>query len=214
MFETLANRPVVVKSDPVVFNQPQVQKTQAQRDAEALEDNTAFYQNPTGNTRNLSRQVAQEEMAKLAGPLIEDSRNKDKRLVKVDPETKVVWDTYKDEIEEEVKKGQPYDPSPYTRAAEVIRNRHSAELAKPALEAQVNAMLEAKLKELGITVGTDGKINRPVGAGEMGGSMRPSTSKVSLTKAQHADYVQMCELMAPADALIVIQEKYKLSKKG
>lgn len=123
--------------------------------------------------------------ARTMEPLIQTFASSQAQLSRemlfANPSSKKIYDKYAAEIEQVVANTPAVDrvknPRVYQNAVETVRARHFDEFASEEQEAKLNAMLEAKLKELGIS-----------------GTAAPAV------KAAPANYVAPAQAQRPAQA--------------
>jgi hypothetical protein len=99
--------------------------------------------------RKLNNKMIAPELAKRDAYIVKQERS----LLKIDPDTKAIFDKYSGEIDELVQSlpgHQQITPGVYEWAAKQIKDKHFDDLQKEGLDAKIAAGVKAALEELGV----------------------------------------------------------------
>jgi len=107
--------------------------------------------------------VLERQMAPLLTTVASSQTQLSRELALSNPSYKKIYDKYSNEIEEIVSavpvQSRLQNPKIYHQAIELVKARHVDEVVNEELETKLQAMLEEKLKELGISSGQ--KVQQP-----------------------------------------------------
>jgi hypothetical protein len=113
-----------------------------------------------GGAKKIVDSLVQQGVSAQTSQIIMTAQQQDRRVLKVDPETKDIFNRYEREIQAEIDTLPPDHPARmradlYTLAYQTVFNKHQneiiAERAKPS-EDQIEEAVQARLKEMGVAV--------------------------------------------------------------